>query len=215
LAGAIALSLVAVPGLIHGHGSHANAEAVAATGPSSTSSTSTSIAAARHAAMIDPLHPRTVSAEIVFRHRWETNAKFRMQVAYADATPGQRAALDNYLHPHPRPVVKPPAPKPVFHPVAPRPVVIPHPVAAAPAIPGWTVWDAIAACESSGNWHDNTGNGYSGGLQFSPSTWLGYGGGQFAPQAWEASREQQIVVAERIRAAQGGYQAWPVCGRRV
>ena len=86
---------------------------------------------------------------------------------------------------------------------------------AVPAVAGWTVWDSIAACESSGNWHDNTGNGYSGGLQFSPSTWIQYGGGQFAAYAWQASREQQIVVAERIHAAQGSYRAWPVCGSRA
>jgi resuscitation-promoting factor RpfB len=76
---------------------------------------------------------------------------------------------------------------------------------------GSTVWDQIAACESGGNWAINTGNGYSGGLQFAPSTWLSNGGGAFAPYAYQASREQQIVVAERIRAASGGYGAWPAC----
>jgi hypothetical protein len=132
----------------------------------------------------------------------------RMQVWYYLASPAQRAALANYFHPAPPAPAPAPAPRPVVAPPAPRPVV------AAPAAPGWTVWDTIAQCEASGNWHANTGNGYSGGLQFSPSTWRGYGGGQFAPMAWMASREQQIVVAERIRAVQG-YSAWPVCGRRV
>lgn len=74
-------------------------------------------------------------------------------------------------------------------------------------------WDAIAACESTNNWSINTGNGFSGGLQFVPSTWSGYGGGEFAPMAHQATREQQIVVAERVLRGQG-IGAWPVCGRR-
>ncbi|MGI9124600.1 MAG: transglycosylase family protein, partial [Mycobacterium sp.] len=73
-------------------------------------------------------------------------------------------------------------------------------------------WDTVAACESSGNWAINTGNGYQGGLQFSPSTWLGYGGGQFASAAHLASRDQQIAIAEKVLAGQGR-GAWPVCGR--
>jgi resuscitation-promoting factor RpfA len=72
------------------------------------------------------------------------------------------------------------------------------------------LWDQVAQCESSGNWAINTGNGFSGGLQFTPSTWTGFGGAQFAPAAYEASRDQQIVVAERVLAAQG-WGAWPVC----
>lgn len=72
-------------------------------------------------------------------------------------------------------------------------------------------WDAVAACESGGNWSINTGNGYHGGLQFSPGTWTGHGGGEFAPTADQASREQQIVVAERVLASQGK-GAWPTCG---
>jgi len=73
-------------------------------------------------------------------------------------------------------------------------------------------WDTVAACESSGNWAINTGNGYQGGLQFAPSTWLGYGGGQFASAAHYATREQQIAIAEKVLAGQGK-GAWPVCGR--
>ena len=73
-------------------------------------------------------------------------------------------------------------------------------------------WDQVARCESSGNWAINTGNGYQGGLQFSPGTWSGHGGGQFAPAANMATREQQIAIAEKVLAAQGR-GAWPVCGR--
>lgn len=72
-------------------------------------------------------------------------------------------------------------------------------------------WDAVAACESGGNWGTNTGNGYQGGLQFSSSTWNAYGGGQYASSANQASRDQQIAVAEKVLAGQG-IGAWPVCG---
>lgn len=71
-------------------------------------------------------------------------------------------------------------------------------------------WDALAQCESSGNWAANTGNGFSGGLQFTPSTWAAYGGTRYAGNAAHASREQQIEVARRVLAAQGP-GAWPVC----
>ena len=93
-----------------------------------------------------------------------------------------------------------------------------EPVAApaAPAAPnfssGSSAWDRIAACESGGNWAANTGNGYYGGLQFSLGTWQAYGGSGRPDQN---SREQQIAVAERVRAAEGGYGAWPVCGARA
>src|SRR4029453_5055489 len=64
-------------------------------------------------------------------------------------------------------------------------------------------WDAIAQCESGGNWSINTGNGYHGGLQFSRSTWKAYGGGRYAPTANQASRAEQIRIAERVLAGQG------------
>jgi resuscitation-promoting factor RpfA len=75
-------------------------------------------------------------------------------------------------------------------------------------------WDALARCESSGNWAANTGNGFSGGLQFTPSTWAAFGGTEFATNPANASREQQILVAERVLAAQGP-GAWPVCSVRI
>lgn len=68
-------------------------------------------------------------------------------------------------------------------------------------------WDAVAQCESTGNWNINTGNGYYGGLQFSQSTWEAYGGTGYAHNA---SREEQIRVAENVLAGQGP-GAWPVC----
>ncbi|MGI4894913.1 MAG: transglycosylase family protein, partial [Janthinobacterium lividum] len=75
-------------------------------------------------------------------------------------------------------------------------------------------WDRLAQCEAGGNWHINTGNGYYGGLQFNPRTWTNLGGGQFAPRADLATREQQIVIAERVLARQG-WRAWPSCSRRL
>ncbi|GAA1171865.1 Resuscitation-promoting factor RpfA precursor [Corynebacterium glaucum] len=75
-------------------------------------------------------------------------------------------------------------------------------------------WDRLAQCEAGGNWNINTGNGYYGGLQFSASTWRAYGGGEFAPYAHQATREQQIIVAERTLAAQG-WGAWPACSARL
>ncbi|MGY4103153.1 transglycosylase family protein [Nocardia sp. R16R-3T] len=70
-------------------------------------------------------------------------------------------------------------------------------------------WDGVAQCESGGNWGINTGNGYYGGLQFSQSTWAANGG---AGSANNASKEEQIRVAENVLATQGS-GAWPVCGR--
>jgi nucleoid-associated protein YgaU len=81
---------------------------------------------------------------------------------------------------------------------------------AANAAPAST-WDALAQCESGGNWGINTGNGFSGGLQFTPSTWAGFGG-QGAPQ--DASRAEQIAVAERVLAGQG-WGAWPACSAKL
>jgi|LSQX01.3.fsa_nt_gb hypothetical protein len=75
-------------------------------------------------------------------------------------------------------------------------------------------WDRLAQCESGGNWAINTGNGYQGGLQFSPSTWAAYGGTQFAPTANLATREQQIAIAEKTLAGQG-WGAWPACSRKL
>lgn len=72
-------------------------------------------------------------------------------------------------------------------------------------------WDALAQCESGGDWGINTGNGFSGGLQFTPSTWAGFGG-VGAPQ--NASRAEQIAVAERVQAGQG-WGAWPSCAAQL
>ncbi len=78
-----------------------------------------------------------------------------------------------------------------------------------------SVWDRLARCESGGNWSINTGNGYYGGLQFDKATWSSNGGTRYAPYPHQASREEQITVAQRVRDARGGYGAWPSCSARL
>lgn len=75
---------------------------------------------------------------------------------------------------------------------------------------GGVDWDAVAACESGGNWGTATGNGYYGGLQFTMSTWRANGG---SGSPHQASRDEQIRVANNVLKSQG-IGAWPVCGRR-
>ena len=86
--------------------------------------------------------------------------------------------------------------------------------AAAPAVANGSVWDQLAQCEAGGDWSINTGNGFSGGLQFTPSTWAAFGGTEYAPAAHMATREQQIAVAERVQAGQG-WGAWPACTSKM
>jgi len=75
-------------------------------------------------------------------------------------------------------------------------------------------WDALAQCESGGNWHINTGNGFYGGVQFDYGTWLGAGGGVYAQRADLATREQQIAIASKVYAARGS-SPWPACGHHL
>ena len=83
----------------------------------------------------------------------------------------------------------------------------------APSVPSGGVWDALAQCESGGNWSINTGNGYYGGLQFNLGTWQAYGGQGYPHQN---SREQQIAIAQKLVNANGGsYGAWPHCSSQL
>jgi len=83
-------------------------------------------------------------------------------------------------------------------------------VAAAPGLSDTSVWDTLAQCESGGNWATNTGNGLYGGVQLDQGVWLSNGGGAYAPLPSEATREQQIVIAEKVRAAHG-FTPWTSC----
>jgi len=77
-----------------------------------------------------------------------------------------------------------------------------------------STWDRLAGCESGGNWSINTGNSFYGGLQFTLSTWTGFGGGSYADRADHASRSQQIAVANKVLASQG-WGAWPACSAKL
>jgi resuscitation-promoting factor RpfB len=83
-----------------------------------------------------------------------------------------------------------------------------------PLVSNGATWDALASCESSGNWAINTGNGFYGGVQFNQNTWESHGGLRYAPRADLATREEQIAIAEVTRARQG-WGAWPVCSGRI
>jgi resuscitation-promoting factor RpfB len=83
-----------------------------------------------------------------------------------------------------------------------------------PPVSDGSIWDAVAGCESGGNWAINTGNGFYGGVQFDFGTWIANGGLKYAPRADLATREEQIAIAEVTRARQG-WGAWPVCSGRA
>jgi uncharacterized protein YabE (DUF348 family) len=89
------------------------------------------------------------------------------------------------------------------------------PEVTAPAVSDGSVWDRIASCETGGNWSANTGNGYYGGLQFDKGTWEAYGGGQYASYPQQASRAEQISIAEKVRDSRGNYGAWPTCSAKA
>jgi hypothetical protein len=86
--------------------------------------------------------------------------------------------------------------------------------AAAPKPADSRMWNALAECESSGDWAINTGNGLYGGLQIDRTTWLRYGGQAYAPLPSKATREQQIVIAEKVRADRG-FSPWGSCARKL
>jgi hypothetical protein len=95
------------------------------------------------------------------------------------------------------------------------PAVVETPDEAAPASePAYGVWDRLAACESTGRWGANTGNGYYGGLQQDLSFWRRHGGLQYASRPDLASRAAQIAVAQAGQSVQG-WAAWPACSRRL
>jgi len=75
-------------------------------------------------------------------------------------------------------------------------------------------WEALAECESGGDWSIDTGNGFYGGLQFTPQTWAGSGGTKYAPQANQATKEQQIDIAKKVQQSQG-WGAWPACTSKL
>jgi uncharacterized protein YabE (DUF348 family) len=85
----------------------------------------------------------------------------------------------------------------------------------APPVEDGSIWDRLANCEATGNWAINSGNGYYGGLQFDAGTWRAFGGTDYAPLPHQASREEQIAVATKVRDSRGGYGAWPACSSKL
>jgi uncharacterized protein YabE (DUF348 family) len=137
--------------------------------------------------------------------------KVPVRTTLVSAPVNQLVRVGTKHRPVQRPVIRAPKPAPVYRQPAPSPRTT-HPVP--PPSSNGLNWDAVAACESGGNWHINTGNGFYGGLQFDAGTWLANGGGAYAPRADLASREAQIAVATRLYNARGA-SPWPVCGQRL
>jgi hypothetical protein len=177
-------------------------------------------AAARSALARAVMSERRAAAELAWAEQLAADARqeaaaFRAQQATMQtrleqaraavvALQTQRIAAERSVRPEA--AARPPAP-------ARAPGRAPSPARPAPGAAAHD-WDAVAQCESGGNWSINTGNGYYGGLQFSPSTWLSFGGGADAPRADLATKAEQIAVAEKVLAVQGP-GAWPTCGRSL
>ncbi|HZC71667.1 MAG TPA: transglycosylase family protein [Jatrophihabitans sp.] len=154
----------------------------------------------RHEAISYPVSKRYTSAMYVgqtriLRSGHEGLAKITYRAVYVDGKFTGRTVLD-------RTVVREPTTQIERVGTKHRPT---------PVVNNGLNWDAVANCESGGNWHINTGNGYYGGLQFDYSTWLSNGGGAYAPRADLATRTEQIAVATRLYNASGS-SPWPVCG---
>ncbi len=131
---------------------------------------------------------------------------YRIKTVNGEVT--KRVVLKSVSLDKPRPEIE-------IHGTKPRPQPEPAPAPAPDYSSGNTVWDELAECESGGNWSINTGNGYYGGLQFDYDTWQAYGGGAYAEYPHQASREEQIAIAEKVRDANGGYGAWPACAAEL
>ena len=175
--------------------------------PSTTTSTSTSTTTAPPVVVTEP--PAPSPAELAQAQLASMTPQERLAFQLYVMTDAERLAFQAFISPPP-----PPPPAPVV--VVGEPEYVEVPVAEAPPVANGEIWDALAQCESNGNWHINTGNGYSGGLQFHPGTWNAMGGGQYAPYAYLATREQQIAVAEQVLAAAGGrFTPWPGCRAKL
>ncbi|HET9945471.1 MAG TPA: transglycosylase family protein [Actinomycetes bacterium] len=97
---------------------------------------------------------------------------------------------------------------------APLVAAIPLVSASSASAAGAGPWDRLASCESGGNWHINTGNGYYGGVQFADGTWDGWGGERYASRADLATKAEQIVIAAKL-VENSGWGSWPSCSSRL
>ena len=148
-----------------------------------------------------PPAPVVTTTTTTLDHQAIGEAALRQQVAIAD---GQAARdLELYLDSIPPPTTTTTAP--------PAEVLAPATVQYADG----SVWDRLAACESGGNWsYPPVSGGYSGGIMFYIGTWRAMGGTAYAPDAYLATREQQIAVAEKVLAS-GGWGQWPGCSSKL
>src|SRR5512146_2472273 len=138
---------------------------------------------------------------------WQLN---QTALANPDAiTPGETLVIPPPGTPVPPPPPVAAAPVPVTHAASRATAPVVQAVSAPPVSHGSINWDAIAQCESGGNWAINTGNGFYGGLQFTQATWAGAGGLAYAPRADLATPAQQIAIASKLSIGN-----WPVCGAR-
>jgi hypothetical protein len=167
---------------------------------------------------------REATATLVSANRTETEARQRATAFQAEQAAMQAqlqaarttvVALQRRRTPVHQPLVhRPPAQRPAAQAPAP-PTGSTGGSSSGPAPDATTHdWNAVAECESGGNWSINTGNGSYGGPQFSPSTWAAFGGTTYAPRADLAAKAQQIAVAEKVLAGQGP-GAWPTCGANL
>ncbi|MGW6033396.1 transglycosylase family protein [Gordonia terrae] len=131
---------------------------------------------------------------------------------HRDFTGGRSVDPAGWVSTSPEPGAAPAGRAPAL-PGGPRVLTAPRVLPAADVVTA-ADWDAVAKHESGGNWKINTGNGYYGGLQFAASTWTGAGGGQYAPTADKATREQQMEVANRVLGSQG-WGAWPTTSKKA
>ena len=136
-------------------------------------------------------------------------------VTAGDVLDDASAAVSRVPTPAPTPDRAPEPAKPADPAKPAEPASPAHARPARPAVPASGSWDTLATCESSGNWAINTGNGYYGGLQFDSGTWSDFGGTEFAARADQATKEEQISVATRVRDARGGYGSWPACAKKL
>jgi resuscitation-promoting factor RpfB len=137
------------------------------------------------------------------------------QLVYVDGKLAGKIPASSQMLSQPVAEVKQVGSKPAPNPTpTPTPTTSTTSAAPPPASGGGLNWDAVAACESGGNWAINTGNGFYGGLQFDAGTWLSNGGGAYAARADLASRAQQIAIATKLYDARGS-SPWPVCGQRL
>ena len=191
-------AVIATPIILGFSGGIGPADAPAPQAPQAEAATSTSLASGELVAT-EP-EPEFSAEDIAYfellvadeQARWAALVEADLQARWAALAP---------------PPPPPPAPAP-----APAPEVGGGPPA--PEVASGSVWDALAQCESSGNWAMNSGNGFYGGVQFMHQTWVNMGGRDYAEYPHEATREQQIEVSERLLAAYGWGQ-WPACSAKL